>query len=104
LTKTQKKEVEKQVKKEIRILKKTQKLGSEFKKHTSTALITALGLVIALTWKDFILAAITHFTKVENIEKYPYIADLYTVIVVTIFGAIGLIIVSKWAQNSDETK
>jgi hypothetical protein len=112
LTKQQQAEVKKEVDKQVeraekrihkKILKQTSKFGSEFKQHASTALVTALGLVVALAWKDFILALISHYTKVDILEKYPFIADLYTVMIVTLVGIIGLITISKWAKQPDNS-
>jgi hypothetical protein len=113
LTKQQQVEVKREVEKRVeqaekriqkRLLSRTAKFGSEFKQHTSTALLTAMGLVVALAWKDFILALISHYTKVDILEKYPFIADLYTVIIITLVGIIGLIIISKWAKSPDNQK
>tara|TARA_Y100000310_G_scaffold326622_1_gene391770 strand:+ start:467 stop:754 length:288 start_codon:yes stop_codon:yes gene_type:complete len=74
-------------------------LHSQFKDHASTAIIAALGFVIALAWKDLIVKIVGTLARAEMLEKYPYIAELYVAIVVTIIAIIGIIIIGKWAQK-----
>ena len=100
LTKTQKEEVKEEVKKRLsrRILDKTSVFGSEFKKQTATAIIAAFGFLVALVWRDFILKLVENFSKTNLLEKYPYIAELYTAIIITIIAVIGIAIISRWSQ------
>jgi len=101
LTKKQKQEVEKEVKKQLVIVKKTQEFGSEFKKQAATAIIAAFSFLIALEWRDFInlfaedLAATTP-------SQDPYLTALYTSIIITILAIIGIALISKWAKVKTE--
>lgn len=80
---------------------KTNFLHARFKDHASTAIIAALGFVIALSWKDLIVKIVENLTRSEMLEKYPYIAELYVAIVVTIIAIIGIVIIGKWAQKTE---
>jgi len=83
------------------IRKATEKLKefkSEFSKQVSTAIITAFGLVIALTWKDVI---------VEFVKKVNPFQDqnlLYSAIIVTIISIIGIAIITKWAKKPENNQ
>lgn len=107
-----KKEVEKQVEQQVqkekiklrkRVLQGGSAFGSEFKKHTSTAIMAGFGFIIALSWKDLITKLAENFHKTsELLEKYPYLADLYTAIIVTAISVIGIMFISKWAKTPDK--
>lgn len=99
------KKVEREVAKKIakHLALKTTFFGSEFKKHTATALIAAFGFVIALSWRDFILKIFENTTRTNLLQKYPYIAELYTAIVVTIFAVLGIALISRWAKEKNKS-
>ena len=107
LTKTQqaevKKEIDKQVKKELskQLFEKTAVIGSEFKKQITTALIAAFGLVIALSWQTLIKKFIEVTPKSGSLLYHPYLADLYTAILVTLFGTLAILIISRWAKKPE---
>ena len=77
-------------------------VGHKFRDHASTAMIAALSFLIALAWKDFIVKLVKDNTKISLLEKYPYIAELYTAIIITIIAIIGIIFVSKWAKKEEK--
>ena len=56
LSKTERREVVKEINKKLheKVVSKASVLGQEFKKQTSTAIMAAFGLIIALSWKDVI--------------------------------------------------
>jgi hypothetical protein len=101
-----KKEVSKQVEKEVkkrlskRLWEKSTVFGSEFKKQTATAIIAAFGFLIALVWRDLISKAIKETTYIQSLEMYPYLAELYIALVVTVVAVIGIAIISKWAKKN----
>lgn len=76
-------------------------LSSEFKKQVSTAIMTAFGLVIALAWKDLVTAIIPSISAPGLIEKYPYLAQLWSAIIITIVAVIGILIVASWAKKEE---
>ena len=82
-------------------MKRLQRFGSEFKKETTTAIIAAFGFLIALVWRDLILKVVENISKTPFLEKYPYIAQLYTAIIVTIIAVIGIALISRWSQTSE---
>jgi len=106
LTEKQKKEVQEEVDKEVdkqlhkRLFEKTTRLRTEFKKQMLTALIAAFGLVIALSWQEVIKKIIADIPKSGRLLYHPYLTELYTALVVTIIGAIAILILSKWSQPS----
>jgi len=108
LTKTQQKQVEKEVKARLhkrlskKLVKHTTHIASKFKEHASTAIIAALSFLIAIAWKDLIVKLIKENIKLSSLEKYPYLADLYTAIIVTIVAIIGITLVASWASKEDK--
>lgn len=82
-------------------MEKTKFLQSQFKEHSSTAIIAALSFVIGLTWKDFILKIMNDILK-PHIVKYPYLSELITAIVVTVFAIVTMAFVSRWAKKETE--
>ena len=74
-------------------------LKSEFKKQTSTAIMAAFGLIIALSWKDVITDLVD---KIGFVKSYGLLA---TAVILTIVSIIGILLVSKWANSgSGESK
>lgn len=104
LTTKQQVEVQKEIKKQIKVIEKSKEIGSEFKKQASTAIIAGLSLLVALAWKDFIFKLIQNYTSLNLLEKYPFIADLYTAILLTIIGVIGIMIISHWVKKPESEK
>jgi len=105
LSKKQQEEVEREVEREVkkqlskRLLEKTTKFGAEFKKQTSTAIIAAFGFLVALVWRDLIQKLVQNNINPSILESHPYLAALYTAIIVTLIAVIGIAIVSRWAKN-----
>ncbi|HIG52342.1 hypothetical protein CXT76_00715 [Candidatus Parvarchaeota archaeon] len=79
----------------------SRKIKSEFKKYVATAIIAAFGFLIALAWRDLITKLVENFTKTELLETYPYIAELYSTIIVTVIGVLAIFLISKWVQSSE---
>jgi|TARA_Y100000310_G_scaffold174669_3_gene174770 hypothetical protein len=76
-------------------------LHNQFRDHASTAIIAALGFIIALAWKDLIVKIVENFTRADMLEKYPYIQELYVAIVVTVVAITGIALIGKWAKKVD---
>lgn len=89
-------EVKKEIKKAFaqKLLEKSSVFHSKFKEQTSTAIITAFGLVVALAWKDVITQIVGSITPTQNL--------LITAIIVTIVSIIGIALISRWAKKPDE--
>jgi hypothetical protein len=75
-------------------------IKTKFKTHISTAILTAFGLLMALVWKDLIQKIINENIPYLTIEKYPYLSELYSAILVTLIATLGIILVSKWADKN----
>ena len=111
LDKVEKQEIKKEVEKEVnkavhkRLLeaakRPAKRIHSEFKQQTSAAIIAAFGFVIALAWKDLITALIPKVARPGLIAQYPYISQLYTAIIITIFAVFGILIISRWAKKPE---
>ncbi len=103
--------VEKQVKKHLpkhitrhlsdHLISKKEFIRNQFKQHASTAIIAAFSFLIALTWKDFIVHIVSTLARPITLEKYPYLADLYSAIIVTIIAIAGIAIVTRWAKKPE---
>lgn len=110
LTSQQQKEVKKEVNKQLsqhfKILSKTEQtaihLTSEFKKQTSTALIAAFGFIIALVWRDLIQKFFQENINPTRLAQYPYLAQLYSALIITLFAVIGIAILTKWSQKLEQ--
>jgi hypothetical protein len=104
------KEIEKKVEAKLhkKLLSKSKQtatyFGSEFKKHASTALIAAFGLVMALSWQTVIKKYVENLPKSGVLLDHPYLADLYTAIIITIIAVIGIALISRWAKKPEEVK
>lgn len=106
LTKKQQQEVEEEVNKQLenrfkdKLSITTSSIRSEFRKQLSTALLAAFGLVIALSWQSVIKKFIDSIpTKSETLANYPYLADLYTALIVTFLCAIAILIISTLSKT-----
>lgn len=109
LTKSQEEQIKKEVEKQVsiekkrlskQVLEKTAALGSEFKKQITTALITAFGLVIALSWQTVVKKIMDDAVPKSGILLYhPYLSDVYTAIAITALSAIAIMIISRWART-----
>lgn len=107
--KSVKKKMEKDVRKKVEahlhkkltkeIYKRSSFVASKFKDHATTAIIAALSFIIAIAWKDLIVKFVGEKIKFSTIANYPYLAELYSAIIVTIFAVIGIIIISTWATK-----
>jgi hypothetical protein len=76
-------------------------LSSQFKHHVSTAIIAAFSFLIALAWKDLIVAIVKEHISSSAFEKYPYIDAAITAIIITILAVIGISIVTYWAKKPE---
>jgi len=95
LTKKEKKEVVRELEKRIgtSLLSKAETLKTEFKKQTTTAIIAAFGLIIALVWKDVITDLLS---KIDFIKGYGL---LVTAVIITLISILGILLMSKWANS-----
>ncbi len=70
---------------------------SKFKEHTSTAIIAAFSFLIALAWRDLVVKLVENYIKPSTLLTHPYLSELISALIVTIFSVIAIIFVSKWA-------
>ncbi len=98
-------EVEKEVEKHLynrlskHLYHRTTKFGALFKQHSSTAIVAAFGFLIALVWRDLIVKLVKESTKIQALQSHPYLAELYTAIIVTIIAIIGIALISNWSKK-----
>jgi len=108
ISKKDQQKIEKEVKKKLhkRLLSATKSktifLKAKFREHTSTAMIAAFGFLIALVWRDLISAVVKGNTSITLLEKYPYAAELWSALIITIIAIIGIAFVSRWATKPEE--
>jgi hypothetical protein len=102
LTKAQEAEVKKEVDKRLlnRLKEGVFSYRGEFRKQTLTAIIAAFGLVIALSWQTVIKGFIGSIPKSGILLYHPYLADLYTAIVVTVVSVAAILLLSHWSQKA----
>jgi len=80
---------------------KTLYLHSQFKEHSSTAIIAALSLVIGFVWKDLVVKVVDNVLKPHITSRYPYLSELITAVIVTIFAILAMTFVSRWAKKEE---
>ncbi len=85
-----------------RLLKRASVIKLEFKKQTTTALIAAFGLVIALSWQDLIKNIVGSIPKRGILLYHPYLEQLYTALIVTFIGALAILLITSWANRQSE--
>ena len=95
LSKKERKEVVKEINKKLAAKVKSHAHGlrDEFKKQTSTAIMAAFGLIIALSWKDVITDAIS------NLEFVKGYGLLMSAVILTIVSVVGILVISRWAKE-----
>lgn len=90
LSKIERREVAKMIAKGA--VDETLTLGKEFKKQTSTAIMAAFGLIIALSWREVITDWVS---KIGFVKSYGL---LVSAVILTVFSIVGILLVSKWAN------
>ena len=83
---------------------KAKEIRNEYRKQVATAIITALGLVIALAWKDVVTALMPSIAAPALLEKYPAIASLYSALIITVIAVVGIIFMSRLGKSAEEKK
>ena len=72
--------------------------ASAFRKRfgevASTALISALGLIVALSWNNFITKLLEKELDNKLFQIYPYLHELITAIIVTFLAVVGIVLIS----------
>ena len=97
-----KKEVEKQVSAQLRAKKVLSSFKNEFKQQTSTAIIAAFSLLIALSWKDVVTRLIENFAQTSTLtQNHSYLGLVYIAVIMTAFGVLGIALVSRWSRKED---
>ena len=72
----------------------------ETRKQTATALMTAFGIALALTWKSVIDNYVGEWAQTLTISQLPpSLLSLYSAIITTILIVIGIMITNKWIAS-----
>jgi Cft2 family RNA processing exonuclease len=66
------------------------KFKREFKDSTNTAIVAALGFLIALSWKDVITEVMSQLSGIDLFKS-----KVMTATVITIISVIGILFISK---------
>ena len=74
--------------------------GGELKKHSLVAITVAFGFLIALAWKDPIVALVELIVARIGVAEGVY-AGIISAVVVTIIAVLGLMALSKWAVEGE---
>jgi len=72
----------------------TLKFQREFRKSVVTSIVSAFGLLIALSWKDVITELVDKIS-----EASPVKGNLISAIIVTAICVFGILIISKWSNE-----
>jgi len=72
----------------------------EFKRQIRLALVAAIGFTIAFAWRNAVFDAFQSFVaRFLDVAPDHYLSELYTAIVITLFGVILIFITSKLLQD-----
>ena len=74
-------------------------VSKEIKRHVTTAILAALGFIIALVWRDIIQITFTSIVKSLGLGVDTYLSSLFSVVLITIFCVLGIIYLSRWAER-----
>jgi ABC-type uncharacterized transport system YnjBCD permease subunit len=80
--------------KKPRTKKTIKKFRIELKKSMVTAIIAALGFLIALSWRDVAVEWVARLS-----DASPFKNKFLIAVVVTLFSVIGILIISKWNEK-----
>jgi len=78
-----------------KIIRHTKYYSKEFKKHSLTAIVSAIGFLIALSWRDFIVDLINMIVINLGITEQLYLYKFISAIIITFLGVMGIIFISK---------
>jgi chemotaxis regulatin CheY-phosphate phosphatase CheZ len=81
------------------LVNQVSKFRAQFRERSVTAIIAAFSFIIAFSWQDLIVSVIKTYTKTSVLLQYPYIAQLFTALIVTVVAVLGIMIVSRWASK-----
>lgn len=91
--------------KHVETLKKAgqtaQRVQAEFRKSTATAIITAFGLLAALSWQSTIKGYIDFLVSKFSFQN-PLLYNLYASIIITFISVIAIMLVTRWVKKPDE--
>ena len=83
-----------------RAKKQSNNFGAELKKHSLVAMTAAFGFLIALAWKEPIVALVHVIVeKIGIIEGI--LSGVISAVVVTVIAVLGLMIISKWSTKKE---
>lgn len=75
--------------------KKTiKKFRIELKRSMVTAIIAALGFLIALSWRDVLVEWVTKFS-----ETSPFRNKFLSASIITVIAVVGILVISKWNEK-----
>lgn len=79
-----------------RIFRTKKSFRDEFKRQIRFALTSAIGFTIAFVWRDAIFQMFSSFTsRILDIAEEHYTTKIYTAVIITLLGALLIIISSK---------
>jgi len=83
---------------------KTYKFRKEFKKQATTAILAALGFLIALSWRDFIVDTVNTLVTKLGVSDQLYLYKLFSALLITFLAILGIMIISKIKIKEDTQK
>lgn len=84
------------MKKQTRLICEVEKVTTEFKKQIVTAVSSAFGFLVALSWRQPISDTITYLILKTGINvPYAILSEYVSAVLVTLFAVIGLFFITK---------
>ena len=78
--------------------KRMHALTHEYRSTVSTAIATAFGFVIALTWNDFIRISVNDFLASIGATGEGFTIRLAAALFITLIAMTGIILISRWKK------
>ncbi len=84
------------------VLHQVSAFRKKFGEVASTALISALGLIVALSWNNFIMKLLEKELDNTLFQAYPYLHELITALIITFIAVIVIIFITYWFKSGNK--
>lgn len=83
----------------IKVPSKAKEMQKEVRRKSSTAILGAFALIIALVWRDVIRDAVDEIVRRTGIEGTGYMYTIISALLVTVICVTGIMFFSRWAEK-----
>lgn len=81
---------------------KAKEIKKEVRKQVTTAMIAALGFIIALVWRDAIKKLIDSIAEKLSLSQTAYLHDVIAALIITIVCVVGIMLISRYTVKEEK--